>query len=228
MKCYKFRKFFLIILIKLVIFAIIHQLYTLRQYLHNECSKNSAVIIRKSFSDIPREYLTNQTIYFLETHNSSEHELTARQACAIESAAYMNPNTKIFVLFLSPSNHIKLKNWSQFREILEYKNVHLRFFHLRDIIKDTIVEKWINSSAVQKSKWKVLHLSDTLRYALLYKYSGYYFDLDVIVRKPLSEINLSNFACLEEEREQKESINNAILSLNNDEVGRKVGEMLLT
>lgn len=135
----------------------------------------------------------------------------------------MNPNTNIFVLFLSPSNHIRLKNWSQFQGILDYKNVHLRYFHMEDIIKDTAVEEFMNHEVIRNSKWKVLHISDTLRYALLRKYSGVYLDLDVIVRKPLDEIKQENFACLEDTN----SVNNAIIKLSGDDNAKALGDLLL-
>jgi hypothetical protein len=64
----------------------IHRFFIYRRSMQEECNKNSAIIIRKNFNKVPIEMLTNETIYFLETHHSSDHELTARQACAIESA----------------------------------------------------------------------------------------------------------------------------------------------
>lgn len=64
----------------------IHRFYLYRQWLESECNKNTAIIIKKNFNKVPIEMLTSETIYFLETHNSSDHELTARQACVIESA----------------------------------------------------------------------------------------------------------------------------------------------
>lgn len=51
-----------------------------------ECSENSGIIIKDSFVDLPSDLITHQTIYFIETTNSSNHRITARQACAIESA----------------------------------------------------------------------------------------------------------------------------------------------
>jgi lactosylceramide 4-alpha-galactosyltransferase len=135
----------------------------------------------------------------------------------------MNPHTNIFVLFLSPSNHIRLKNWSQFQGVLDYKNVHLRYFHMEDIIRETAVEEFMSHDVIRNSKWKVLHTSDTLRYALLRKYSGVYLDLDVIVKRPINEIGLANFACLEEE----DSVNNAIIKLSGDDSAKAIGDLLL-
>jgi lactosylceramide 4-alpha-galactosyltransferase len=135
----------------------------------------------------------------------------------------MNPNTNIFVLFLSPSKYTRLRNWSQFQGILNYKNVQLKFFNTEDFTKDTIVEDWIRKGLLTSSWYQVAHTSDILRYALLYKYSGIYLDLDVIVRKSLDEIELENFACFQDDRE---IINNAIMKIGDDD-GRQLGKMLL-
>jgi hypothetical protein len=44
------------------------------------------IVIAENFNEIEQEFLTNGTIYFMETHNSIDHQITAREACAIESA----------------------------------------------------------------------------------------------------------------------------------------------
>jgi hypothetical protein len=49
-----------------------------------EC--DPAIIINSGFSEIPASVMSSRNIYFLETHNSSDHELTTRAACSIESA----------------------------------------------------------------------------------------------------------------------------------------------
>ncbi|KAG5674648.1 hypothetical protein PVAND_004602 [Polypedilum vanderplanki] len=219
----KLKKILILILIKFLIVFIIHRFYLYQQWFQDECNKNTAIIIENNFNQVPIEMLKNETIYFLETHNSSDHELTARQACAIESAAYMNPNTNVFVLFLSSSNHIRLKNWSQFQRILDYKNIHLKYFHMDDIIKGTVVEDFLTHDMILNSKWKELHISDILRYALLRTYSGVYLDLDIIVKRPLDEIKLKNFVCLED----KNSINNAIIKFSDVDIAYKIGNWLL-
>jgi uncharacterized protein YneF (UPF0154 family) len=86
MKHLQYRKILILILIKCFVVFLIHRFYLYRQTIEDECNKNTAIIIRKNFNKVPRELLTNETIYFLETHNSSDHELTSRQACVIESA----------------------------------------------------------------------------------------------------------------------------------------------
>lgn len=134
----------------------------------------------------------------------------------------MNPNTNIVVLFLTLSNHIRLKNWSQFQPILEYDNIHLRSFHIDDIIKDTPIEKWMQKGLLSRSSYPVVHTSDILRYTLLYKYTGIYLDLDVIVTRSLDEIGSSSFACHQDDK----TVNNAIIKLSGSD-GKEVGRLLL-
>lgn len=135
----------------------------------------------------------------------------------------MNPNTNIVVLFLSSSNHIKIKNWPEYQPLLDYDNIHLRYFHIEDIIEHTPIEEWVKKGHLSGSYYPIVHTSDILRYTLLYKYSGIYLDLDVIVTKPLSEIiNSSSFVC----RQEDEVINNAIIKLSEQE-RHGLGRLLL-
>lgn len=135
----------------------------------------------------------------------------------------MNRNANVFVLFLSPYKHIRVKNWAQFQGILNYQNVHLRFFNVEDFTSGTIIEEWMNAGQLKKSWYKVAHTSDVLRYSLLTKYSGIYLDSDVIVRKPIDQIKLDNFACFQDD---KEIINNAIMKITDDE-GHHIGKLML-
>lgn len=50
------------------------------------------IVIAENFHEMEPEFLTNGTIYFMETHNSVDHQLTAREACAIESAGNYKVN----------------------------------------------------------------------------------------------------------------------------------------
>jgi lactosylceramide 4-alpha-galactosyltransferase len=134
----------------------------------------------------------------------------------------MNPFAKIFVLFLSTAKHIRIKNYSQFQSILDYENVHLMYFNIDDLIANTRIEQWIRNGLLNKSKFKVVHTSDILRYVLLHKFSGIYLDLDVLVMQAIKQINSKNFACLQEDG----IVNNAIIRLDG-EVGRNVSEIFI-
>lgn len=104
-----------------------------------------------------------RTIFFHETrcHPTNSHyilNLTARQACAIESAALHNPNFQVFVLFASrthiPDNNdprAKLLN-----AIVSYKNVHLRQLNLWQYAKDTPIEDWLKKGDLLSSKYVLI------------------------------------------------------------------------
>ena len=62
------------------------------------------------------------------------------------------------------------------------------------------------------------HISDILRILTLWKYSGTYFDLDVIVKKPISQRG-KNFACIQEDG----LINSAIVNLDS-KLGKSIAE----
>lgn len=135
----------------------------------------------------------------------------------------MNPNTRVIVLFLSPSNHIKLKKFNGFKAIMEYDNVHLRYFNLNDIISDSIIENWILNGNLDRSWYRLVHTSDILRYTILSKYSTLYLDLDVIVKYPIETLDAESFICYQTDGVE---INNAIMKFSKDD-GKKIANIFL-
>lgn len=137
--------------------------------------------------------------------------------------AYMNPNTNIIVLFLSPVNHIQLKNFEHYKAILKYENVYLRYFNLNDLIRETVIEDWILGGNLDRSWYPVVHTSDILRYTILSKYSTLYLDLDVIVKFPIEVLDAKSFACYQKDGVE---VNNAIMKFTGDD-GKKVANIFL-
>lgn len=96
-----------------------------------------------------------RTIFFHETscHPPEANyvlDLSARQACSIESAALHNPNFRIFVLFTS---HTRLpRDNPMLNAIRSYKNVYLRQLNMWDYVKDTPIEKWFQKGDLFQSK----------------------------------------------------------------------------
>ncbi|CAN7986862.1 unnamed protein product, partial [Ixodes hexagonus] len=125
------------------------------------------------------------TIWFIESGN---HQfLNFRQACSIESAALHNPELPIRLLTtraLSPDCEYTriLKTLPNFRaELLEISGT----FH------STPMESWYRSNAWIRSKHRTEHVSDALRYAILWRHGGIYMDLDVIMLRPLNGLTNS-------------------------------------
>lgn len=83
-------------------------------------------------------------------------QLTARQACAIESAALHNSNFQVFVLFAAPTYHHSGNN-SQRQQplidaLLSYKNVHFRQLNLWRYAAGTPIEEWFNDGKLFRSR----------------------------------------------------------------------------
>lgn len=125
----------------------------------------------------------NKSIFFIEsTCHYKGVDLNARQACSVESAALQNPNLDVYLLFPSPIE----SGWETnlyIRQLLSYSNVYLRHINMNEFFKRTpLEEKWlVNRAGLRTSLWPQSHASDILRYTLLWKYGGFYIDLDVIL-----------------------------------------------
>lgn len=102
--------------------------------------------------------------------------------------------------------------------LLTYSNVHFRYFNIVDFAENTPLELWFREGEILKSEHIVEHESDILRILALWKYGGTYFDLDVVVKKPVTSVG-TNFACWEEGG----LINSAIVNLG-DDIGKTIAE----
>lgn len=147
-----------------------------------------------------------------------------RQACAIESAAHLNPNWDVFLLFASP---VGLSNDTHLQQpivqaLLSYSNIHMRNVNLWKYAKGTPVNDWLNSGALFESKYLNSHTSDFLRYLSLYKWGGTYLDLDVVVQRPFDTVK-PNYAGAESDK----FVAAGVLNFDHDGFGHKVAELCL-
>lgn len=129
-----------------------------------------------------------KSIFFHETSCASSVQggivLTARQACAVESAAKMNPELHVYLLFTAPINLGNSTAKSKFvSQLLSYPNVHIRHLNFERYFVGSPLEQWYRSGALKASKWPRSHASDVLRFLTLWKYGGTYLDLDVVVKR---------------------------------------------
>jgi len=134
-------------------------------------------------NDSNYELLTNlalsseYNIFFIET-NYNRSEFSTKQLCAIESAARTNPKSKVFVF------SVKAQFSKDNLDLIEnYLNLFLVKFDPLELFRDTPLLVWWKKGEVLKSPHITVHLSDAARYALLYKYGGFYSDLDTIAMK---------------------------------------------
>ena len=131
-------------------------------------------------------------IIFIETGcllNKSQNSeylglvLHKRQVCAIESAAKMNPDYKVYLLYSCPI-HNRLEDSSEYvQKIFTYPNVNLWKLETTRHFSKTPLEKWNFSAAIKTSLWPKEHASDVLRFLTLWKYGGTYLDMDFVILK---------------------------------------------
>lgn len=138
---------------------------------------------------------SNDRAFFLET--SGRDDLNYRQACTVESLAFMNPNLTVNVLFMGGNVNSNSALLNKLKE--KYRNIHLVGVHLDDYIAGTQLERWYYCNNWRQGPYHVSHLSDGLRFLTLAKYGGYYFDLDVIAVRPVTDYR--NFVAAESDYE---------------------------
>jgi len=120
-------------------------------------------------------------IFFLET--SGRSWLTPRQACTVESAAKFSGLVPL-VLFSSPLLDLSDNSTCQ----LYQSNLHISFFKLNItyVLLNTPLEAI--ELKLNHSKYLATHTSDAMRLALVFKYGGFYSDLDAIVLQDLTSL----------------------------------------
>lgn len=160
-----------------------------------------------------------RNIFFHETSCFGEEGLVlnARQACAVESAARMNPTMTVYLLFVSKSDFSNSTR-EIVRHLLNYRNIKIRHIYPNRYVKDTPFEVWYTSGMLKKSHWPASHMSDMLRYLTLWKYGGIYLDLDVVVISSLE--NLTNFAGAED----WDDVAAGVIGFDTSELGRRIAD----
>ncbi|XP_054927583.1 lactosylceramide 4-alpha-galactosyltransferase-like [Dermacentor andersoni] len=160
----------------------------------------------------PRERSGFSRIFFLET--GGHGLITARIACAVESAARLHPNWTVYLLSVAYGEEASKGNatfagpfaqmlrtipnvvMSAMRRLKKNANIRvLPYFlplHCREqpneVFQGTPLESWYESGILSKSAYPVEHLADALRLAVLYKQGGVYLDIDVIVMRSLHSL----------------------------------------
>jgi lactosylceramide 4-alpha-galactosyltransferase len=149
--------------------------------LSEDIHENSAdYFLLPNFSENESQLLSNKLkIFFVQT--SENADLFSRHACSIESAARLHPNGSIYVLMQSKYIHLKKGSFIYLRG---YKNIHFIHFNEENIYYGTSLMR-LNQTKRKEfiHYFTISHMSDLVRTALLYKYGGVYFDLDVIPLK---------------------------------------------
>ncbi|XP_062552069.1 lactosylceramide 4-alpha-galactosyltransferase-like [Armigeres subalbatus] len=171
-----------------------------------------------------RELNPEKNIFFIISTVIKDNiaRLTARQSCAIESAARANADWSVFVLFTSATVYSSIYS-SHMAPLLIYPNIHMRRLNLSTFAIGTPLEKFFQDGRLKNSTHIVEHTSDVLRMLTLYKYGGTYLDSDVVVMKSLNELPLNYVAS-----EGDGYIANGVINLQATGYGHMVAEALLT
>lgn len=116
-----------------------------------------------------QELMGKSNIFFIETSFSNASDmvfLNKRDMCSVESAALLNPNAQVSVIFVTNATSISLKT----KTWLEgYKNVAFFKTDLSEFSLGTPVEDWIKSEAIFESKYLLNNISNLLRLLLLWR-----------------------------------------------------------
>lgn len=179
----------------------------------------------KIFLRLLRVFLHHRKLFFYSFIN--QKIFIDRQRCAIESAALMNPNRDVYVLFLSPVGFVLSDADSPVIAALKsYPNVHFRNLDIYQLSKNTPAEGWIKKDRIFLSENFLFHMSYYIRLVIIYKFGGAYFDLDLIVVKSLDDLP-PNFAPQEQRADKEYRINNSVLGFESTDVGHQIAEMIL-
>lgn len=149
-------------------------------------------------------------------------KFNSRQSCAIESAAKLNPDRDVFVLFASPVGYREnVTNLPANIEFLKsYPNIHLRNNNIWKYAENSPLEKWLHTGALFESNNLFERMSDVLRYLTLYKFGGIVMDLDVIVQQNFDHLG-HNFAG---DESVDGLVGGDVIHFGDDKVGRKIAE----
>ena len=185
-------------------------------YLHPPMQSLRGALVKKTFQCSFSEFnksneqkeLRSPNIYFIES--SCSDTLTFRQACAIESACFHNPNSTVGLKHLSPSLDESTFLLQTLRKYDNFVTVPINPAHK---VKGTPMEKWFQSGkwmpkSQNESYLNILDMGNAMRWLELFKNGGFYLDLDTIVLQKID--HLKNVVGIQDD----ELINSAVLQFD--------------
>lgn len=131
----------------------------------------------------------------------------------------MNPEHEIFVLFTSQVGFRNQTHLPIIDALASYPNIHFNYLNLTQYAEHTPLAQWMKTGELFRSLYVNSHTSDILRYLSLWKYSGTYLDLDIIMLKPLKALK-PNYAGAE----SKNFVAAGIINLEH-ETGHEIADL---
>lgn len=165
-------------------------------------------------------FLSRKQIFFHET--SCKGGLDSRQACAIESAAKVNPDWDINVFFMGPPSKMFL-NSTIYKILSQTNNINFYRVIITTFNDNTPMRRLLPTDIMYtNNKYSLRNLADMLRYLTLYKYGGVYLDLDVISVRSLDAFPPNWVA-----KQSSGALGVGALGLSIDKAGRTISEKIL-
>lgn len=167
------------------------------------------------FNDLPHG---NHNIFFVETWrgcNQMAH-LTQRAACAVESAAKINPNWTVYLFFIDVIGYEKDVG-HLLDTILFQQNIKIIAISLEELSRKTPLYDWVKAGHYKESQYLVSHVSDLVRILVLYKFAGTYMDTDIISLKPVDQLG-KNYATAQGYFE----VVPGFMNFGDDQIGREM------
>lgn len=159
----------------------------------------------------------NNSIFFIET--GCNKKMTMLQACVIESAAIVHPESKIYILFSFSITESLIKGY--FEEVLSnYPNIYASRIHIVEYAKGTVFGS-ILANDIIKRRQPVKDVMNILKVITLYKWGGIVLDSDMLV--------ISSFEDLPENWVVKMNnrISTGILSFGKDDLGKNITSAIM-
>ncbi|CAN7945934.1 unnamed protein product [Ixodes hexagonus] len=128
-----------------------------------------------------------RAFFFVES--SGRHCINYRQACAVESAALHHPSMTVQLL-LTAAEH-QLVRCPLLEALKTMNNFRVETLDLDTFFAESPLHLWYSTSSWNASRFKISHLSDAIRFLLVWKYGGVYCDLDIVVKRPFGHLRNS-------------------------------------
>lgn len=127
-------------------------------------------------------------------------------------------------MFASPVGFDENGNLPQyFDTLLNYPNIHLRTLNLWRFAQNTPISEWIKQDKLFESPYLLEQMSDILRAVTLFKYGGFYLDMDVVVKKSFDNLEENIIG-----DDWFHEVSNAVLYFNNYGAGANFLHKYLT
>ncbi|XP_055296305.1 lactosylceramide 4-alpha-galactosyltransferase-like [Sitodiplosis mosellana] len=186
--------------------------------------RNDNITLFEDILEAEKKPTADRSVFFIESScvRNGLAALTARQACAVESAARRNPNRDIFVLFPAQVGFSELFSSSIMHSLRLYRNIYFRRVNYQNYGLSTPAETLLQSDRIFQSSFLTETLSDILRFVTLHRFGGIYLDTDTIVQQNL-DVLPHDFAGAESDS----YIANGVLGFSSQGLGHDITGVIL-